>query len=207
MIWDTLPERVRKHYRWESGELYENKKCISNYYIKPIRYLNHPEGKTIVQFQCIVGEGEEVYGGVAQLSQATELAVPERAASRCVEFSRTAGKELLAFLKLQLPGLPRKGWYLDAVGWHWLSGPEGETALDGLEREEPDLNGLGGSFSRGRWVYCAGRDVFPETLSEEILVDERVAGHFCIRKGLPAAVSFNFGQFPGEAALLQSDIP
>ncbi len=57
MIWDTLPERVRKHYRWESGELYENKKCISNYYIKPIRYLNHPEGKTIVQFQCIVGEG------------------------------------------------------------------------------------------------------------------------------------------------------
>ncbi len=203
MIWDTLPERVRKHYRWESGELYENKKCISNYYIKPIRYLNHPEGKTIVQFQCIVGEGEEVYGGVAQLSQATELAVPERAASRCVEFSRTAGKELLAFLKLQLPGLPRKGWYLDAVGWHWLSGPEGETALDGLEREEPDLNGLGGSFSRGRWVYCAGRDVFPETLSEEILVDERVAGHFCIRKGLPAAVSFNFGQFPGEAALLE----
>lgn len=170
MIWDTLPESVRKHYRWESGELYFHKKCISNYYIKPLRYLNHSEGKTVILVQYVIGEEEETACGIMDLSSFEPLALSEASLLRCVEFSRSAQKDLLAFARLQLPGLLREGWYLDRIGWHCLS-----------LSETSSLPAAPGQSPQRVWVYCAGKDVFPETLAGQCLTGPGLSDRFHIR--------------------------
>lgn len=128
MIWDSLPELVKNHYRWENGELYCGKKSISNYYIKPVKWLKHPCGKPYIQLQYIIGKEEEAVTKIVDWQVSRELPVPDELMDYCVVFSGSAKRELLAMLRLQLSGLPTEGWYLDTIGWHRLD--DGDEIAD-----------------------------------------------------------------------------
>lgn len=190
MIWDSLPEQVKKHYCWEAGELYCNKKSISNYYIRPLKWMKHPYGKPYIQLQYVVGKEEEVITKIVELLLSQDLPVPDELMDRCIAFFRGANRELLTMLKLQLPGLPKEGWYIDSIGWHKLEdGMETETY--GIEMDEYGRNYQiadkvhRNTWCRHKWVYCTGGEVFPKELAKtgDIALDPALGNRFRISHG------------------------
>lgn len=155
MTWDSMPERVKNRYRWESGTLYLNKSEISNYYIRPIKRLKTPaEKKEFLLIQYVIGQEEEMQEYILEITEPSKLKLPINMI--CMDYKRNSRSELITLLKMQMQDLSEYGWYIDSIGWHTVD---------------------------NEWSYCAGNDLFLSKSDKDIYVDSKLAKQFQIKKG------------------------